>query len=345
MTLNTESKKGIKSAYRNVTLDLFKLFASYMVIFIHFPFEGLLGQFVNSLARFAVPFFFISSGFFCYNNDIQKIKGKLKHVGLLALLSSAIYIPFTAFKEYFYNGSIDCAIDYLKGFLNIKYWMNLLLFNETKSSIHLWFLFALIYVYLIQYFVRKFSVSDKAVVAVSVIGLLTYFVLMAVSISGIPIHNRYSRNFITIGYPFFVLGMLVKKHKTKIEKIPFAVLMTAIVLGTGLTLLSSWKFGIREMYVGSILITVSIYVIAVKYAKGNYPSILIKLSLCSTNIYIFHMLIGNVIFIALGILGLNVGQALSIFVCVFSTAFALAIEVFKDKVLLFKKSDNKSVVS
>lgn len=43
---------------RNITLEILKLFAAYMVIFIHVLFYGAVGAVVDSLAKFAVPFFF-----------------------------------------------------------------------------------------------------------------------------------------------------------------------------------------------------------------------------------------------------------------------------------------------
>ena len=45
-------------AQKNHTLELLKLFASYMVVFIHVSFTGKFGTMVDALARFAVPFFF-----------------------------------------------------------------------------------------------------------------------------------------------------------------------------------------------------------------------------------------------------------------------------------------------
>ena len=49
---------------RNTTLELMKLLASYAVVFIHVLFYGRFGIIVDAIARFAVPFFFLVSGFF-----------------------------------------------------------------------------------------------------------------------------------------------------------------------------------------------------------------------------------------------------------------------------------------
>ena len=57
---------------KNNTLELLKLFASYMVVFIHVLFYGNLGDAVDALARFAVPFFFLVSGYYSYQITCKK---------------------------------------------------------------------------------------------------------------------------------------------------------------------------------------------------------------------------------------------------------------------------------
>ena len=51
---------------KNNTLEIIKLFASYMVVLIHFYFRDGVGSLMDALARFAVPLFFVVSGFYSY---------------------------------------------------------------------------------------------------------------------------------------------------------------------------------------------------------------------------------------------------------------------------------------
>ena len=62
---------------KNNTLELLKLFASYMVVFIHVFFHGNAGIAVDALARFAVPFFFLVSGYYSYQVSCEKIKNNV----------------------------------------------------------------------------------------------------------------------------------------------------------------------------------------------------------------------------------------------------------------------------
>ena len=49
---------------RNGSMELLKFAAAFFVVWIHAPFPGKLGQLVSTLARFAVPMFFLFSGYF-----------------------------------------------------------------------------------------------------------------------------------------------------------------------------------------------------------------------------------------------------------------------------------------
>ena len=51
---------------RNRTFDLFKWAAALFVLLLHVPFPGDVGGTVRMFARWAVPFFFMVSGYFTY---------------------------------------------------------------------------------------------------------------------------------------------------------------------------------------------------------------------------------------------------------------------------------------
>lgn len=51
---------------RNRTFDLFKWVAALFVLLLHVPFPGDVGGTVRMFARWAVPFFFMVSGYFTY---------------------------------------------------------------------------------------------------------------------------------------------------------------------------------------------------------------------------------------------------------------------------------------
>ena len=71
---------GSMSNQKNYTLELLKLFASYMVVFIHVPFNGKIGDVAVALARFAVPLFFFISGYYSFQIKPAKIIKRMKNI-------------------------------------------------------------------------------------------------------------------------------------------------------------------------------------------------------------------------------------------------------------------------
>ena len=68
-------KAGV-NIMRNKSLDAGKAMAAFGVVFIHVSFPGQTGQIIKALARSAVPFFFMVSGYFCYYNRRNTDRGK-----------------------------------------------------------------------------------------------------------------------------------------------------------------------------------------------------------------------------------------------------------------------------
>lgn len=83
---------------RNTCLDLIKGVACIFVVFMHCEFPGVFGIFVQSIARFCVPFFFMVSGYYCYRGDGDVDYGKkLRHIVWFTLAASLFYLGITHF--------------------------------------------------------------------------------------------------------------------------------------------------------------------------------------------------------------------------------------------------------
>ena len=64
---------------RNTAIDIGRFFASLMVECLHTKFPvKLLGPFVADIAKFSVPFFLLTSGFYLYDVENEKFKAKVK---------------------------------------------------------------------------------------------------------------------------------------------------------------------------------------------------------------------------------------------------------------------------
>ena len=280
---------------RNAWLDLIKLIASFMVVFIHIDFPGKFGYVMDAIARFAVPLFFAVSGFFALNTDTATIKRRAIKIGIIYLISATIYHIYDIICVGFINHIIRT---FTLG--NAFY---LVFFNVPLVSVHLWFLLALICVYLIWLLVIKLNLKDKTIFILSVVCLAIHlFFGEILTIFNIRIPATLVRNFAFMGFPFFTLGYLANKHKEKLLKTNNAILIVLLVVGCLESALSCVFFDYNEIYIGSICILCALIVISIKLQEKPLDKFWILLSSTSSDIYIFHILISSVVMKCLNLL-------------------------------------------
>ncbi|MBR4673554.1 MAG: acyltransferase family protein [Victivallales bacterium] len=127
----------------NYSIDFIKGVACIFVVFIHCKFPGYLGTSVNAVSRFSVPFFFMVSGYFSYSSGKFDAKRKIKHIGKITFFASLFYLLVAVVKNH-------CSVSSILEACSLMGVLKLLLFNETIIfALHLWFLFALLYDYIL----------------------------------------------------------------------------------------------------------------------------------------------------------------------------------------------------
>ena len=158
-----------KSNQKNLVLNVAKLIAAYMVVFIHVSFPGKFGTAMVCLARFAVPFFFIVSGYFSYakfnQDNIEKIDKKILTTAFLYLESIGLYLLIVLGML----RNSEKFINWLLAGLNYKGIIKWLFFNKFHNIEleHLWFIGALLYCYIFfSYCLSKYQTDkDASIVA------------------------------------------------------------------------------------------------------------------------------------------------------------------------------------
>ena len=320
---------------KNSTLELFKLFASYMVVFIHILFYGKFGVIIDALARFAVPFFFLVSGFYSYQITCEKIKKRIRNILTLLVLAITCCNLFEITTLLLW--SPDDLAAFFDKYTHLSTYINLLIFNTAVNFGHLWYLLAILYVYIIFYFVTQTHVKDKVIFTISFLLLFLQIILgEGLSVVGIKLPAFYVRNFALMGIPFFALGLFVKKYEYKFHNIPGYAILVSVVIGVLASVISRYFSGENELYLGSLFILFAITCTFIKYKDIKYPPFVTALEGCSTYIYIFHLIISSVIYIAYNVLGVDMYSSVSlkklhpIIVCICSTVFAyLLMQILK----------------
>ncbi len=313
---------------RNNTLDMVKLLASYMVVFIHVLFYGKIGLAFDALARFAVPLFFLVSGFYSYGITLQKIKKRIIHIVWLITFATVIYFLWEVVPLVIQQDLQGLAWHFGQ-YLKIKTYLKLFLLNVPFPAGHLWYLFAALYVYIIYYFVVLFHVPQKFISTISILLLVTHLLLgEGLSVFSIVVPIPFLRNFALMGIPFFGLGLLANAHKQKLINVPNYVIIVFLIIGFLEVLFSRFCFGKNELYIGSLFVLLALTVLFIKFPNVEYPPTLISLANCSTYIYIFHPMLSEIVKKIYPLLHLNLELSVllqmihPLLICVLSTLLA-----------------------
>ena len=273
---------------RNHTLDVIKLIASFLVVFIHVPFYGVAGEIVKLFSRVAVPVFFMTSGYFGYNNDSKTIIRKIKKLAGILIFTSCLYNFTNIFTDFISDG-VNGIADYFLRFAEFDGWLNLVLFNLPFSATRLWFLFSLIYVYIVQLLFNKLGLTYKTIFILSVCGIIIHLLLGSVMpYFGVDVPDYFCRNFLLFGYPFFGLGLILRHREETIVKTNLSVLIVCTLLGCVLSLVPLLYNPVSQFSVGTLFLLYVVFTFALEKADTSYPKWVLILCKCSLGIYIFH---------------------------------------------------------
>ena len=184
-------------------MDVAKCLAAFLVVAIHADFPGMFGKYVNAWARIAGPLFFIISG---YYYPILASQGKQKRQ--IRKLLKYLLIGSTVFIVY------ECTVAALKGNLSecLNIWITsgtiakFLFFNAFPFAGHLWYMYALLYVYAILNLFKLWKLPEKTTGIIIIILLIFNYIL-----SFFPEYYSY-RNFLFTGLPYVLLGCLIRKN-------------------------------------------------------------------------------------------------------------------------------------
>lgn len=210
---------------RNKSLDAGKAMAAFGVVFIHVSFPGQTGQIIKALARSAVPFFFMVSGYFCYYNRrntdrgkriTDKIPAKVQHI--LTLLAFAVLFYFL-WESAMHLVEKEAIGPWLQEMVKKEHLKELFRYNSTSQlKPHLWFLPALIYCYILDYFIEKLHLGKLAYLSVPV--LLGCFLWRAYfgRFQGVFYHTMEYRNYFFMGMPFFLTGQMIHEYEKLLDR-------------------------------------------------------------------------------------------------------------------------------
>jgi len=253
---------------RNRSIDAVRAIACTFVLFVHCPFPGTFGVYISALARFAVPFFLMVSGYYAFRKTdaamLAAARKQLLSTAKLTLIGTAFYAAANTLRDALCGKP---PLSWLYSLFNAEGLRRLLLFNRAifLSSV-MYYLFMLLYVYALYMLLIRAKAMRFAYASIPLL-LLTGIVLNEFVLA--PWY--YTGNWLLTGLPFFLLGHFIAAHKLRIPRPEWFILPGALLLCVETRLNA-------EIYVsfGAILLSVSVFLSCLAHPLGRMPEALVR---------------------------------------------------------------------
>lgn len=283
---------------RNQSLEVFKLMASFFVVFSHVPFPGTFGGILSCVGRFAVPLFFAVSGWFSYQADCGKLAKRFVHILKLEGIGILIMTGWSLLVHTYLGSDIrQWLLAQIPDGEQLRRW---LLWNVEPFGGHLWYLSASALCYALLWGYTRLQ-QGKALryglfYGISVCLLAAHFAMDEFyTLTGILADFTVYRSGIFMGLPLFAMGMFLRQHRQRFTATLTAGKSTLVLLfGMAVSLLEWQIFGGRELYLGTVLTVSGMLLLAsqipditVRFPKAGKG--ISKCAAVSTAVYLLHL--------------------------------------------------------
>jgi len=328
------SETAPAAAQRNPAVDALRGIACVFVILVHVTLPGQVGVYVKALARFAVPFFLINSGWFAWTGRVEdEMKGakrQLKKILRLTMIVCLLHIVGNSITSLVGGGTLLSWV--------IPHWKwetlwNFLLFNRSKifSSV-VYYFFMLLYVYPLFLFFLAWR-KRCARWNTRIVGILI-LVLLGANLYISEFNSMtwyYAGNWLLTGVPFFMIGYFMREWVQVHRKVSIRWELSMMIFGFALTLVEIPLSGDDVyLYLGSIITVLPMYHLAVCAPPVIPPALAHFGKKYSSAIFIVHCMVYNLFCAAIGSAAKE--EPLSWFMPVAVFAVSLLIAVVFEKI-------------
>lgn len=253
---------------RNNTLDLLRVMAFCGIVVLHtIAPDGLWSRVLNVLARFGVPYFFAISGFFSLSVSSERLVRRIERLALLVVAAVLFYLV-TAFVGI--TPSLETCLGG-PGFPALGSVVeSFFIWNAYPPAYPLWFLFALMYVYVVLIAAQRFGGYRTICIAGGVL-LVARVIMSELGAYVVPLSDP-MRSWLFTGVPCFALGLWMRNNEQSFATYGTTRSMLTFAGGCALALLESHLFGLQEMYIGSLVAVVGAFAFAIAHPLANLPT-------------------------------------------------------------------------
>ena len=281
-------------------INALKIIAAFFVVGIHVHFPGDFGRAFIAVARFAVPFFFMVSGFFCYYENKEcineKYKRKIKHLAVIFAGSFVMYLAYGLLA-----GAVNNNIgDYISHKFSLIAFIEFFVFNHPRVMEALWFLPALCYATIVFFIFEKKGITKKMYFLIPVL-FFAGVVLRELPefIDGMPslFSKAYlCRNWLFVGLPFFMTGHFIRANEEKLtKKFSDISLIVVMIAATAESVAVDLLHAQKSLYIGTFFAVAALFIFALKKeGKIKTGKIAYLGAEYSLYVYVFHIMVKNV---------------------------------------------------
>ena len=289
-------------------IDILKVICAFLIVCIHVPFPGRVGEYFTALTRVAVPIFFMITGYF-YSDTVARHKEKqqIKKIFYLVVEANLLFFIWNITLVVLRRDSI---MSYMQSIFSGKNMLKFLLFNESPLAVHLWYLGAIFYVLAIVLLVDKFQCRK-------ILYDLTPVLLIADLLFGkyslLIFHREFPyilvRNFLCVGIPYFCIGNIIREKRCseKWDKAMFLVLIVIFMitsLAERFVLVNAGLNATRDHYLSTTFLAICLFIYTLKSNWHNKDLAMVGRKY-STWLYILHPIFITVFSMIVGKLGIK----------------------------------------
>lgn len=288
---------------RTYSLDCLKAVSAFFVVIIHWGLDraSTIDQVLLTVTNVAVPIFFMITGYFypCFSNMKGGFGQYLFKIARMLVMAQVVYIVFSVGmnllrgRVWFYPMSSirDCCV-------------TMVIEHTPPYGYHLWYFYALIVALVIMWTIGRCGL-DK-------IGFLLIPVLFIANeiLSYIGI---YVRNFLFMALPYLYLGYFVHVYEDCLLRFfDNGKLLVVFTVSCVLTMIDAYiqynYWGrLQNQYLFLTLVVFCIFLYALRYPySGRGSKMALNGKAYSSHIYIWHILVGNCMWVLLGFLDVGI---------------------------------------
>ncbi|MBR3247181.1 MAG: acyltransferase [Clostridiales bacterium] len=290
---------GLKTE-RYDTLDVVRIIAAFFVMLFHIAFSVRYKYVFLALGRFAVPYFFMISGFFLLDpygsreKSVSRIKRSLTKTLKLTAFILLLYFVFDTVLSVIKG---DSAFFWISSRIDAGTVFELIVFNRTDFICPvMWYLLAYIYDMLILWLVVRFNKLNMAFFLIPLLLAANW-----VSTSVFKLDWYYQGNWLLTGLPFILTGILIRRKMKEIDRLSNPVLWLIFIAGIIITVAESLTLYEQVLYIGTFPLVTGLFLLALR-SKIKWPAFISRhsrdVSLC---VFVIHCFISGLIIDVFGI--------------------------------------------